>query len=195
MSLTSPLIISLIVIVITAFFVGIVAVLIRLGNRKDTNTQPSTQPQAPQQDSPTQTKSNHGFIKFLVAILIIGAIIIGAVKLIDCAKNPDNSDGAIKPFSRSANNNDFQLEQSMEASILNLKDSYIIIPYCDISNLQITFTYYDSSGNILINKTKDVGSVIENSSYTITVEHTLSEFFSISKYSYSVTGGTVSYFK
>ncbi|MDE6441886.1 MAG: hypothetical protein K2L12_03920 [Clostridia bacterium] len=164
-------------------------------NSMQEESAPQQQP-APQQVPVAQAvpQNKHGFLKFLIVILIIGIFIFSIVKFVDCLNNPHNSDGGTKLLSRSASNSDIKLEQSVEATIMNLKDSYIVIPNCDIQNLQITFTYYNSSGNALSSVTKDIGSVVENSSYTITIDHTISEIISIEKYSYSVTGGTVSYF-
>ncbi len=173
--------------------IGVIGILVLWGvyralkqSKQAENAEGTAQPQ--------EKKSRHGFFKFIIAVLIICICLLGVVKAVDCAENPDNNDGITKPLSRSARLSDIKLENNVEATIMNLKDSYFLVPYHDIDDLQITFTYADDSGNILSRVTKDVGTVIKNSSYTITVEHTLSEMLAIRKYTYSVTGGTVSYF-
>lgn len=107
--------------------------------------------------------------------------------------NSDNTDGNDKILSRSATNNDiyFNLSEEFSFSI-----NYKIKPKVDITNLQITFTYYDKNNKPLTTKINTVGNVKKNIEYTVTVS--LSEFsfldiFKINSVSAKVTGGTVSY--
>lgn len=154
---------------------------------------------APQGQNYNTQKRSNGLLKAFVIILIIAAIVGGTVFVGKCALNKAtnggiNTDGNPILLTRAATNNDIHLEQSIEASITNLKDSYIIIPNVDIKDLKITFKYYDSSKNLISTYTKEVGNVVKASSYTISVSHTLSETFTTSYYQYFVSGGTVSYF-
>ena len=144
-------------------------------------------------------KKGGGFLKFLGVLFLIILIIGGAVFAVKCVMNKVtddgiNTDGNPVLLNRAATTNDFTLNQDVEATILNLKDSYILVPNVDIKNLSITFKYYDSSQKLLSTVTKDVGTVTKSSQYTVSVEHSLSEIFQINSYTYTVSGGTVSYF-
>ena len=164
----------------------------------------STPQQVPipvQQTAPqTEQRHNHGFLTFLGVVFLIILIIGGIVFVSKCAINKatdgeTNTDGNPVLLNRAATINDFTLTESIEASITNLKESYILVPNVDIKNLEITFKYYDSSNNLVSTKTKIVGDVTKSSEYTVSIEHSLSEILKISKVSYYVSGGTVSYFK
>ena len=144
-------------------------------------------------------KKGGGFLKFLGIFFLIILIIGGAVFAVKCAINKAsddgiNTDGNPVLLNRAATTYDFTLEQDVEATILNLKDSYILIPNVDIKNLKITFKYYDGSNKLISTVSKDVGDVTKSSRYTVSVEHSLSEIFKINAYTYTVSGGTVSYF-
>lgn len=170
---------------------------------KNSVQQNSIQPQTPtpQQAPAPQAiqKNSGGFLKFLGIVFLIILIIGGIVFVTKCAldktsDNGINTDGNPVLLNRAATLNDFTLTESVEATITNLKESYILIPNVDIKSLEITFKYYDSSNNLITTKTKNVGNVTKNSEYTVSIEHSLTEIFKISTVSYNVTGGTVSYF-
>lgn len=212
-----------IVIAFIALIVGLIIILIKIGEHFDkkngvdkqhTDTENQittaesqesiTQPQSPvptqNTETPVSPKRNHGFLTFLgvvfLILLIIGGVIFIAKCTIKQANDGEfNSDGNPVSLNRAATVNDFTLTESISATISNLKESYKLVPNEDIKNLEITFKYYDSNNNIIATKIKNIGNVTKSSEYTISVEHSLSEFFSISKYSYYVSGGTVSYFR
>lgn len=144
-------------------------------------------------------KPGGGFLKvlgvlFLVALIFGGIVFIGKRSYKKYKDNDANSDGNPLFLNRAATVNDFSFEQSVEATISNFKDSYILIPKSDIKNLKITIKYYDSSNNIVCTHISEVGNVYKSQSYTVSVNHTLSEIFQISKFQYTASGGTVSYF-
>lgn len=146
-----------------------------------------------------QKENTGGFLKFLGIIFLIIIIVGSVVFVAKCALNKAsdgefNTDGNPVLLNRAATLNDFTLTESVEATITNLKESYILVPNVDIKDLEITFKYYDSSRNHITTKTKTIGNVTKSSEYTVSIEHSLSEIFKISTVSYNVTGGTVAYF-
>ncbi|MCM1297049.1 MAG: hypothetical protein NC311_16035 [Muribaculaceae bacterium] len=146
-----------------------------------------------------EKKSGSGFLTFLGVILLLAIIIGGTVFIVKCTNkkyfdSDANSDGNPILLNRAATVNDFEFEQSFEATLTNLKDSYILIPKSDIKNLKLTLKYYDSSNNLVCTHTSEVGDATKNHSYTVSVSHTLTDLFKIAKYQYTVSGGTVSYF-
>lgn len=214
-----PIIISIIV---TVVFCSIIASIITLRNHLSRKKHKSEglkekviQPLSEQQNdsniaqqipltqqaefSQPELKKNHGFLTFLgvifLIILIAGGFIFIAKCAIDKASDGEfNTDGNPVLFNRAATLNDFTLTESVEATITNLKESYILVPNVDIKNLEITFKYYDSSKSLITTKTKIIGNVTKSSEYIVSIEHSLSEIFKISSVSCYVTGGTVSYF-
>lgn len=131
----------------------------------------------------------------VIPILIVGGTIFIAKYVIN--KKVDggiNTDGNPLLLNRAATLNDFTLTQDVEATIINLKESYILVPNIDIDNLEITFKYYDKSKNLISTKTKSVGKITKSSEYTISIEHSLTDLLKIDYVKYYVTGGTVSYF-
>lgn len=139
-----------------------------------------------------QSNKSGGGVKYLiVTLIVVVAVLCGGILFVKFAYKRT---GGRAPLNRSATVNDFTFEQSVEATISNFKDSYILIPKSDIKNLKITIKYYDSSNNIVCTHTSEVGNVYKSQSYTVSVNHTLSEIFQISTYSYTASGGTVSYF-
>lgn len=138
------------------------------------------------------TPKKHGFLKFVIALIVIAAAIFGVIKLVNYLINPDNKDNA--PLSRVATNNDINIDLSEEFS---LSVNYKVTPKVDISNLQITFDFYDGNKQLVTTKIKSVGNVTKNITTTVTVslsEFSFIEIFKISFVSAKVTGGTVSYF-
>lgn len=146
----------------------------------------------------SEENKNGGFGKILAKFLIVGAILFGTIEIVKYGlknvANNGNYDGNPVLLNRSARNTDISLKQDAEATLLNLKDSYRLIPYVDINNLKISLSYYKKDGEFIKTVTKSVGNVYKDSTNYIYVEHTLSEMMSMSKYSYRVVGGTVSYF-
>ncbi len=138
------------------------------------------------------TPKNHGFLKFIIILVVIIAAIFGTIKLINCLQNPDNNDNA--PLSRVATNNDINIDLSEEFS---LSMNYKVTPKVNISNLQITFEFCDGNNQTITTKIKPVGNVTKNITTTVTVsltEFSFVEIFKISTVTAKVTGGTVSYF-
>lgn len=144
-------------------------------------------------------KSSGGFLKFLGVIFLIVLIIGGVVFIGKCAykKYGDsnaNTDGNPILLTRAATVRDISVEQTVKADILLLKDTYIVVPNVDIKNLILMIEFYDSSESLIYTDTHNLGDVVKSQSYTVTVSHSLSGIMRISKYSYVVKGGTVSYF-
>lgn len=146
----------------------------------------------------SEEKKSGGFGKILTVFVVMFAITFGIIEaakygLKNTNKN-GNYDGNPVLLTRSAKNTDISLKQDVEATLLNLKDSYRLVPYVDIKNLKMSFSYYKKDGALIKSVTKMVGNVYKDSTSYIYIEHTISEMLSMSKYSYSVIGGTVSYF-
>lgn len=142
---------------------------------------------------PEQTK-NHSFLKILLILAVIAVIFFGAFKVVDCANNPENTDGAGKLTSRSARYSDVSITQSDE---FTLTTKFILVPQTDIDNLEVTIHFSDSSQRIIKSKTKTIGNVVRNGQYTFSFnynEFSLQETLNIEYWRYEVTGGTVSYF-
>lgn len=134
----------------------------------------------------------HTFLIIVGVLAIIAACIFGTIKFVSCLQNPDNNDNSL--LNRVATNNDIYIDLSEEVS---LSMNYKVTPKVDISNLQLTFDFYDNNNNIISTKIKSVGNVSKDVTTSVTI--TLSEFsfveiFKIVKVSAKVTGGTVSYF-
>lgn len=146
-----------------------------------------------------QSKSNGSFLKllgvvFLILIITGGLVYAAKLMLNKATDGKANTDGNPVLLNRAATLNDFTLTESVESSIINLKESYILVPKVDIKNLEITFRYYNESDEIIVTKTKSVGNVKKSSEYTVSIEHSFSELMKIDYLKYSVSGGTVSYF-
>lgn len=146
-----------------------------------------------------QNKPKGVFLKFLgvifLLILIAGGIVFIAKCAINKASNQEtNTDGNPILLNRAATLNDFELTENIGASILNLKESYTLIPNVDIKALELTFKYYDNSNNLISTKVKQIGDVTKSTEYTVSIEHSFSEMIKLEKVNYFVTGGTVSYF-
>lgn len=94
-------------------------------------------------------------------------------------------------ISRNANNADITVKQEESLSFsYNLK----ITPKSDIENLQIEFKFYDKNGTLISTKNKIIGNVSKNTEYSVSFalsEFSISSLTQISRYSWSVCGGTV----
>lgn len=146
------------------------------------------------------TKSGGGIlIKVLVAFIISALIFGGLVAIVKYVINQNteggiNTDGNPILLTRAANISDIEINQDVEASIFNLKDTYVLIPKVDINNLTVTFAYYDDSDNFIKTREYNFGNVKKNVSYEASISHTVTELFTITKVQYRVSGGSVSYF-
>jgi len=94
-------------------------------------------------------------------------------------------------ISRKAENKDVFLTEKVE---LSLSLQFAMIPNENIKNLEIDFSFYNNS-QIITTKKRILGNVTKGMEYTITFylsEFSFSQFSFITKYSYTVTSGTVS---
>lgn len=150
-------------------------------------------------------KKSHGFLKFLIALVIIWGCLFGFVKFVQYQQSnsivdgngtiQSNKDGNTQLLSRSANNNDVIIDYDLDLANLGVK--YIVMPQTDISNLQITIYFLDKNKNILTSKVENLGNVKQgvqvNSSISL-FDLGLSVAWNTEYNSFAVTGGTVSYF-
>lgn len=155
-------------------------------------------------DNDNQKKS-HGFLIFLIVIIIVGACIFGIAKFIQCQQSKNivdgngttqgNSDGNTHLFKRSANNNDIIIDSDLD--LANLGGKYTVMPQTDIENLQITINYLDKNKNILTSKVQNLGDVKQGVQVNFSIslfDLGLSVAWNTQYESIAVTGGTVSYF-
>lgn len=93
---------------------------------------------------------------------------------------------------RKATSDDYTFNQSEEATLTTLKDTYKILPKYDIKDLQIEITYYKESLSDVVKKTTiEFSSVTKGSTYYKEITHTISEMMSIKRYSYKTLSGKV----
>lgn len=152
-------------------------------------------PSGTQQTEPkiTTTKTTSPWIKALVILIALAIGIFCIVKIAECATNDENKDGNGSLISRSARTSDIDIEQSDEFSISFI---FILVSEVDIEDLEVTFKFMDENKDSILNIVKQVGNVSADIQYTISIstsEISLSDRFKIEQYTYSVTGGTVSY--
>lgn len=151
-------------------------------------------------------KKSHGFLKFLLVVIIIGACIFGFVKFVQCQQanqivdghgtTQGNSDGNTHLFKRSANINDISFDYDFD--LANLGEKIIIIPHTDIDGLQITINFLDSNKKILTSISKSLGNVKQGVQVSFSIslmDLGISVAWNTKYNSIAVTGGTVSYFK
>ena len=150
---------------------------------------------------PVEKKKRHPILTTLIILTLIGGSIFGVAKLVDYSRSKStnhnsevNNDGNPVLMTRSATVSDISLSQDSEATITNLKDTYALIPNVDIKGLELKITYFKSDETQIKSVTQSVGNVSKGSTYRFSIGHTLSEIWSMNKYTYSVIGGTVSYF-
>lgn len=153
------------------------------------------------QDANIATKK-HGFLKFIFIVILLAVIIFGALKILDCATNKTNQDGATQPFSRTARRSDI-LIQEKNISFNPVGVNYALTSNVDISNLKVKVSVFNSSESIKAEKTFFIGDVKktieENFVYSISdLNISLSNLTDWLKndfyWNYEVVGGTVSYF-
>lgn len=170
-------------------------------NNGNTNNNTNNEIANVTRENSVNVKKSHPFLKGFVVFLIIGVLLFGAVKCVEYAmtENPltsqGNSDGAHKLLSRSARNSDLQVDSKLDFSSLGVK--YVIIPQTDIKGLEITISFLDSNKKVLTSIEKALGNVKEGVQISFSIS-LLDLSFSVAlntKYeSWTVTGGTVSYF-
>lgn len=150
---------------------------------------------------PVEKKKGHPILTTLIVLTLIVGSIFGVVKLVDYSRSKStnynsevNNDGNPVLMTRSATVSDISLSQDTVATITNLKDTYALIPKVDIKGLELKITYFKSDGTQIKSVTQSVGNVSKGGTYRFSISHTLSEIWNMSKYTYSVIGGSVSYF-
>ena len=132
-------------------------------------------------------------------LVFIGVLAIGAVLIFILIKacgglNEDNKDGGL--LTRAARTSDISFDDGTDISI-TLSAVLYFTPSVDIDDLQITLNFRDSNRNILSTQVKDVGDVQEGGRYSISYSLSdlgLSVILNCKTVSWTVTGGTVSYF-
>lgn len=150
-------------------------------------------------------KNSHGFLKFIIALAIIGACLFGVIKFVQCQETKTvvdgngttqgNNDGNTNLFSRSANNGDVVIDSDLD--LMSLGGKYTVLPQTDIDNLEITVNYLDKNKNLLTSKTKYLGNVKKGVQVSFSFSITdlgVSVVWNTQYESIAVTGGTVSYF-
>ncbi|MDE6398317.1 MAG: hypothetical protein K2L51_03255 [Clostridiales bacterium] len=159
--------------------------------------------------------SGHGCLIALIVFVILAVTAAVLVALVrnsyendgnpsstTVGKDPKpNTDGILKPFSRSATAADITVTEG-ELSLSPLGEIYYVVPNVDIKNLKIHIRIF-SDTKTLAQKTFTLGDVSKDREYKCTYKLSdlglgISDIKDImtSKYYWqcSVTGGTVSYF-
>ncbi|MCD8372492.1 MAG: hypothetical protein LUD27_04230 [Clostridia bacterium] len=139
-------------------------------------------------------KKSHGFLKFIVVVLVMFAVVLIGAKLIDYGTSTTNTDGNSKLLSRSARNSDVEISYELALSSLGVK--FTVMPQVDISGLEITVNILDENKKNLSTIEKTIGNVKEGvqANFTVSlVDLGLSVALKTEYASWSVTGGTVSY--
>ena len=177
------------IILIISVILLILTIVKLVKNRKNVPNIPNGGSQQPTKYRQIRTFS---ILKLIIIVAIIIATIFGIIKIASCAVAPDNSDRDLNPFNRLANNSDIQLTQSDDIS---LSYQYTLIPNTDISGLELTFTFENETEKPITSKTKILGNVKKNQTYTFSfsvTEFSFSQLSEIRYWSCTVTGGTVS---
>lgn len=138
-------------------------------------------------------------LKSIIAILLIVVLIFGIFKIIDCNKSPNNKDGAWSLTSRSARKSDLTLYEQTNYLSAFIEGQVAFIPSSDIKDLELTFTFYNSSNAVLVSKIESIGSVKANNKFYISFIDSFSASEAIkvvqtSNVEWLVTGGTVNTF-
>lgn len=150
-------------------------------------------------------KKSHGFLVFLIVLVIVGACIFGIVKFLQSQQaqrvvdgngtTQSNTDGNTRLFKRSANNSDIIIDSDLD--LANFGGKYTVSPQTDIDGLQITVNYLDKNKNILTSKVENLGNVKQGVQVSFSVslfDLGLNVAWNTEYESIAVTGGTVSYF-
>lgn len=170
----------------------------KISNPENITPEIKPEPENPSETQQTEpainaTKTTSPWIKALVILIALAIGIFCIVKITECATNDENKDGNGSLISRSARTSDIDIEQSDEFSISFI---FILVSEVDIEDLEVTFKFMDENKDSILNIVKQVGNVSADIQYTISIstsEISLSDRFKIEQYTYSVTGGTVSY--
>ena len=131
-------------------------------------------------------------VKLLIFLLIAGSLLFLGITTIQKIANPNKSNAGL--FEREASIKDFAFDEKYSFPV---SVEYSVTPYYDIEDLQITFYYHNSSGNVFETHVKQLGNVVRGQTYTFKVsltEFSASEIASFSHGTYTVTRGTISYF-
>lgn len=105
----------------------------------------------------TPRKKSHGFLKFLIVVVIIGACIFGIVKFVQYQQSKHevgegttqgNHDGDKHLLKRSANRNDISVSSDLDLASFGGK--YSVIPQTDIDGLEITITTWIATEKFFI---------------------------------------------
>lgn len=97
-------------------------------------------------------------------------------------------------LTRKANLNDIYIDLSPEFS-MNME--YKINPNVNINKLELKFSFYDKNNKLLTSKTKYVGSVKKNNTYSVTInlfEFSFAQILTIDKVRAEISSGTVPLF-
>ena len=162
--------------------------------KAETNTIPSATPQ----------KKSHGFLIFLVVVVILGACIFGIVKFVQYQQSEyDNGQGTIQGnhdgdrrlFKRSATSNDISVDSDLDLTSFGGK--YTVLPRTDIDGLELTINFLDNNRSVLQSVVKSLGNVKEGVQVSFSIslfDLGVSVAWNTKYESVVVTGGTVSYF-
>lgn len=170
--------------------------LVKLSKNKKNLTLSEANNENPQSQQKYKQIHSHGVFKLLIIVALIIVSIFGIIKIASCITNPNNTDQDINPFNRLANNSDIQ--SLTQSSDISLSYQYTLITNTDISGLEVTITFQDNSKKPITSKTKILGNVKKNQSYTFSfsvTEFSFSQLSDIYYWSGNVTGGTVSQLK
>ena len=121
----------------------------------------------------------------IIAVLIIVALFLGIV-IFAIAEV-----GKASVRYRSAMTSDVTVTQE---PTLSFSYNLTVTPKNDITDLEITFKFYGDNEQLIATKVKSLGKVSKNANYTVSFslsEFSISSIWSISKYSWKVTGGQV----
>lgn len=137
----------------------------------------------------TENKKN---IKIVIGIVIGICIILGIMfGCYKCINTINGNTSKTSIVSRSAKVSDITVQQDTS---LAFSYNLIVTPKYDISDLEITFKFYGDNGALIATKIKQIGNVKKNERYNVSFslsEFSIASIGSISKYSWSVSGGKV----
>lgn len=111
-----------------------------------------------------------------------------------CGVFSSGGDSEQKLLHRAARTSDIAFSDEYDFPI---SVNFIIRPYYDIDDLEITINYIDTKGNTFKTEKKVIGSVLKGHEYKFQVkltDFTFLEMFKLDSCTYYVSGGYVSYF-
>ena len=127
-------------------------------------------------------------IALMIGISILIAVMFGCYKCINAANGNTSTTSIV---SRSATASDITVQQDTS---LAFSYNLIVTPKYDITNLEITFKFYGDNDALIATKIKQIGNVKKNERYNVSFslsEFSIASLASISKFSWSVSGGKV----